>query len=123
MAIRTGHSRVLVSIAAVATGILLASGLGARASDPSKVSAGPFGTTDVDPGTVTKNTCTTPGAPAPGVKAGDHVVVGAPFDLEGGLVGTVLTPVAGDLLEFRICNPTLADVVAGKKSWNYMVVR
>ena len=127
MALRTGHSRVLISIAAVATGILLGSTLVANAkinvADPGKVSAGPFGAVEIDPGPVVKHSCVDPGGPAPGVKVGDHVVGGAPFDLEGGLVGTVLTPVAGDVLIFRICNVTTADITATKRSWNYMVVR
>jgi hypothetical protein len=127
MAIRTKSSRVLVSIAAVATGILLGSTLGAKAkvnvADPSKASAGAFGTVDVDPGALAANDCTSPTAPAPGVKVGDHVVVGAPHDLEPELVGTVFAPVVGDLLSFRICNVSAAPVTPAKRTWTYMVVR
>jgi len=128
MAIHANRRRVAVPIAAIAAGVLVASALGVTtrvnaAPDPGKASAGAFGTVDVDPPNLPANTCSTPGAPAPGVKVGDHVVVGAPYDLDGGLVGTAIHPVIADILYFRICNVTAAAVDGGNRTWTYMVVR
>lgn len=127
MALRVQRSKVLSPIAALAGGFLVASALGATATtnavDPSKTSAGPFGTVTIAP-TVTATTCALFQEPAPGVKAGDRVLVQTPVDLEADLTGTASAQDTDGRLVVRICNVDDANTVNGApRTWTYMVLR
>jgi len=128
MAIHMKRSRVVLSVAGVATAVVLASttlGAGAKVnvSDPGKASAGAFGYATISPGTVAAASCNSYAAPAQGIKVGDHVVLGNPYDLESGLIGSAVDSILNDVLYVRLCNATAAPIPASPKPWAYMVVR
>jgi len=129
MSIHANRKRVVVPIAAISAGVLLASALGVStrvnaAPDPGKASAGPFGTITIDPPDLGGAFCFANFYAAPGVKVGDHVLVQAPYDLASSLVSHPVTQTLSDNLIVRICNiDDTNNVDDGAKTWTYMVLR
>jgi hypothetical protein len=127
MAIHANRKAVLVPVAVLSAGILVASALGATAkvkvSDPAKTSVGPFGTVEINPPSIAARTCITEDESAPGLRADDHTVVQAPPDLDESLVGSPIIQPLPNLLTVRICNISNGDVNDGSRTWSYMVLR
>jgi hypothetical protein len=129
MAIHANRKRVVRPIAVISAGILGASALGVTtrvnaAPDPGKTSAGPFGTVEMDPGLIATASCALVAGPAPGLKAGDHVVAQPPIDLEPSLASSgATTQMADGTLFVRLCNITAAGVDGAARDWAYLVLR